>query len=235
MLLFYVRHGDPIYNPDSLTELGRSQADALVKRMRRIAPDRIFASSSTRAIQTAQPTADALGKEITVMDWCNEGHAWHDFTVVYEDGKRRWPFYDCEMRKLFCTEEMRRFGKEWYRHPKVAETRIPEGVARVAKGTDEFLLSLGYRHVENGYIAENPNDERIAWFAHQATGLAVMSHLLDIPYPELCMRFDMGHTGVTAIDFAGDGFVVPRVMQWSNDSHLFADDGEPCYQNKLEF
>lgn len=33
MLLFFVRHGDPIYHPDSLTELGERQAEALVKRM----------------------------------------------------------------------------------------------------------------------------------------------------------------------------------------------------------
>ena len=32
MLLYYVRHGDPIYNPDSLTELGHSQADALDRK-----------------------------------------------------------------------------------------------------------------------------------------------------------------------------------------------------------
>ena len=31
MLLFFVRHGDPIYQPDSLTELGKQQAEALVQ------------------------------------------------------------------------------------------------------------------------------------------------------------------------------------------------------------
>ena len=32
MLLFIVRHGDPIYNPDSLTPKGHLQAQALAKR-----------------------------------------------------------------------------------------------------------------------------------------------------------------------------------------------------------
>lgn len=32
MLLFYVRHGDPVYQPDSLTPLGEKQADAVAKR-----------------------------------------------------------------------------------------------------------------------------------------------------------------------------------------------------------
>ena len=38
MLLFYVRHGDPIYSPDSLTEQGQLQAEALVERMKLCAP-----------------------------------------------------------------------------------------------------------------------------------------------------------------------------------------------------
>ena len=33
MIFFYVRHGDPIYNPDSLTPLGERQAEAVAKRL----------------------------------------------------------------------------------------------------------------------------------------------------------------------------------------------------------
>ena len=30
MLFFYIRHGEPIYDPDSLTTLGHAQANALI-------------------------------------------------------------------------------------------------------------------------------------------------------------------------------------------------------------
>ena len=33
MLLFYIRHGDPVYDPDSLTPLGLKQAEAVAKRL----------------------------------------------------------------------------------------------------------------------------------------------------------------------------------------------------------
>ena len=33
MLLYIIRHGDPIYNPDCLTDLGHEQAKALVPRL----------------------------------------------------------------------------------------------------------------------------------------------------------------------------------------------------------
>lgn len=33
MILYYIRHADPIYDPDSLTPLGIRQAEALAKRL----------------------------------------------------------------------------------------------------------------------------------------------------------------------------------------------------------
>ena len=60
MLFFYIRHGDHIYNPDSLTALGQKQADALARRLSVYGVDRIYASSSNRAIQTAKPICDLL-------------------------------------------------------------------------------------------------------------------------------------------------------------------------------
>ena len=87
MLLYYIRHGDPIYDPDSLTPLGHRQAEALAKRLAVHGIDRIYASSSNRAIQTAQPTCEMVKKEMTVLDWCSEVHAWRELTTVTEDGK----------------------------------------------------------------------------------------------------------------------------------------------------
>ena len=56
MFLYYFRHGDPIYVPDSLTELGHEQAKALVKRTGYKGLDKIFSSPSIRAQMTAEPT-----------------------------------------------------------------------------------------------------------------------------------------------------------------------------------
>ena len=53
MLFFYIRHGDPTYHPDELTPLGKRQAEAIAKRLALYGIDRIFASTSNRAIQTA--------------------------------------------------------------------------------------------------------------------------------------------------------------------------------------
>ena len=234
MLLFYVRHGHPTYNPDCLTEAGFKEADALVCRMKRINPDKIFASTSTRAIQTAEPTAKHLGKEITLLDWCKEGHAWRDFTVKKEDGNFTWAFSHKPHIELFSSKEIRDLGEEWYSHPAFGE-RFEKGIKRIKTETYAFLEEQGFRHTEKGYEVVKPNKERIALFAHQGFGLAFLSAVLDIPYPILCTRFDMTYTGITVIDFSGEDVVIPKMLQLSNDSHLFASDMETVYNNGHSF
>ena len=236
MLLFYIRHGDPIYNPDSLTPRGQRQAEALAKRFGVYGLDRIFTSDSTRAVLTAKPTCELLGLPHTECPWANEGRAWDNMCVIYESGHREYVFEDPAMRELFVSNEMVALGYDWGTHEAFRDSTIPTCVAAVQQDTDAFLASLGYRRdpARHVYIAENPTEERVALFAHQAIGTAILSGILDMPYPQYCTRFDMGHTGVTAIEFREkNGIVIPRVLQLSNDSHLYREGLPTVYQNRL--
>lgn len=94
MLLFVVRHGDPIYNPDSLTPKGHLQAKALAKRFAVNGLDKIYSSPMIRAQQTAQPTCEILGKELKIEPWTSESLAAADFFVNRKtDGVRGWVFH----------------------------------------------------------------------------------------------------------------------------------------------
>lgn len=53
MFLYYIRHGDPIYAPDGLTELGHKQAKALAKKLALYGLEEIYSSTPIRARQTA--------------------------------------------------------------------------------------------------------------------------------------------------------------------------------------
>ena len=103
MLFYYVRHGDPIYNPDSLTPLGSRQAEAVAKRLALYGVDKIFSSTSNRAIMTATPTSKLLKKEIVPLDFANEGHIWSEFTVTKNE-KTEWIFQNNESKMLFEDE-----------------------------------------------------------------------------------------------------------------------------------
>ena len=135
------------------------------------------------------------------------------------------------------SREISSLGREWYEHPAFEGTRLKEGIQRVQGETCAFLASLGYEHNDDGtYTSIRENSERVALFAHQGFGLAFLSCVLDIPYPQFCTHFDMGHTGMTVIYFPEtQGNVVPKVLQLSNDSHLYKDGLPLNYQNWLRF
>lgn len=107
MILYFIRHGDPIYNPDSLTTLGHLQADALAKRLSRYNIDEIYTSSSNRAKQTAEPTCKLLHKEMKILDWCNEEHTWNEFAYTDKHGLS-WIFQNPEMRKFLVSNEIKK-------------------------------------------------------------------------------------------------------------------------------
>jgi probable phosphoglycerate mutase len=185
---------------------------------------------------TATPTAKALGKEIEILDWCNESYSAKALFYTGSDGGRDWIFRHRESRPVLVSDEVRKLDREWYKHPFFDKMPwLCDEMARMRKETDAFMLSLGYRHEGNGYIVERPNNDRVALFAHQGFGLEFLSTLLDIPYSQFATRFDMGHSGMTVIEFSGDGFVVPKVLQLSNDSHLYREGLPTDYQNRIRF
>ncbi len=237
MLLFYVRHGDPVYQPDGLTELGKKQAESLVHRMKECKPDKIFASSSNRAILTAKPTAQYLNKDIELLEWCHEDYAWKEFSVLNKASERTWCFNDNKFKRIFNSDEVRKMDKEWYEHLIFQDTLFKSGIQRVQSEVDNFMLSLGYKHdrYNNEYIPVRDNNDRIALFAHQGFGLVFLSCLLDIPYPLIAMRFDMSHSNITVIEFKGDDVVIPKVLQLSNDSHVLYSGLSTDYQNRIHF
>lgn len=237
MLFFYIRHGDPIYNPDSLTPLGERQAEAVAKRLALYGIDRIFASTSNRAIQTAAPTAQLLKKDITQLDFCNENHAWKDFTVVRET-VRRWIFQDKEARRLLCSKEVLDLKDKWYTHPAFTDYAFEKGIRRVTEESDKFFRELGYEHISGTgtYKVLKDNNERVALFAHQGFGFAFLSSILDIPYPVFTMHFDTTHSGVTVINFQEeDGIAIPKILTLSNDSHIYREGLPTNYNNMLRF
>lgn len=235
MLFFYIRHGDPIYDPDSLTPLGMKQAEAVAKRLSLFGIDQIFSSSSNRAIQTAQPTCDLLKKEMTLLDFCREDYAWNELTRKTPTGNI-WLFEDWDSKLLFSEESIVQLADKWYDHPKLKSQNFKKGIDRISTESDRFFLSLGYEHIKSSgkYKVIQPNNDRVALFAHQGFGIAFLSCLLDIPYPLFCNHFDMCHSGMTVIEFREvDGYAIPKILTLSSDSHLYRE-GLPLDYNHTE-
>lgn len=227
MRLYFVRHGEPIYDPDSLTPLGEKQAEALSKWFLSRQPEKIYASSSNRAVQTALPTCRLLDKEPILCDWAHESLAFEDFHAIDDQGKKQWILEVPSTIRQFISPEVTALGQQWYTHPYFAQTGYAAGVNRINKAVDSFMEEQGLRHDRENhcYHIVGNTPERVALFAHYGAGLAILSSLMDIPYNVFCPRFNFALTGVTEIYFHphGNGMVVPQITQLSGTPHLYRE------------
>ena len=127
---------------------------------------------------------------------------------------------------------------DWYRYPALKDLPFEAGIKRIQAEVDALMAKWGYVHDPENccYIAERPNDSRVALFAHEGFGKAFMSCLLDIPYPLLSTRLDLGHSQFSVIEFPNSvGSVIPHILQYSNDSHLYREGLPTNYQNRVRF
>ena len=236
MLLFIIRHGDPIYDPDSLTEKGKLQAAAVGRRLALHGLDRIYASPMIRAQQTAQPACDLLHKKAEILDWTSEGKAWEDFACLNERGRKEWSFHQITPAHL-KDPAILALGDRWYEaEPFCRAPRAKEGYERIQKASDEWLEGLGYKREGNIYRILKPNDERVAVFCHQGFGTTWLSHLLAINPPLFWSCFDINHSSVTILQFANneDGWTSPYCLSLSDNSHLYAERLPLQHSNSID-
>ena len=236
MLLYYIRHADPVYSPDSLTPLGKKQADAVGKRLEASGIDKIFASSSNRAKMTASPLSELIKKPITVLDWCNENYAWQEFSKTQENGETEWIYNIPSVKEKFCSKEILSLGNSWYHHPFFDE-KVGKGVERINRETDKFLSDFGLEHDrETGtYFVKENCEEKVALFAHYGFGMAFLSSVLDIPYPLFSIRTSINHSGISVIELKGKkgDKIIPRMLVHSSESHLYKEGIPTKYNNEF--
>jgi probable phosphoglycerate mutase len=236
MLLFYIRHGDPIYSPDSLTPLGERQAESVAKRLALFGIDEVYSSSSNRAMQTALPTCEITKKELKILDFLNENNITEHFCIPMEGSKPKWVWAHPDTAELLLRRDVREMGDEWYKHPEFEKYHYEDMILPINRQIDEFIASHGYEHdKEKGLyrVKERHAEKRIAIFAHECMAKLFFSHVLDIPFPYYAEHFEMKHTGMTVVRFddgaSAGGDTAPRkyararVLTLSNDSHLYRD------------
>lgn len=196
MRIVFVRHGEPDYTHDCLTEQGKLQALAAAERLREEGIEEIFSSPLGRAAETAATTAELLKLPVKTLDYMRELH-WGstDGTPLPSDG-HPWDLAD-----LLAGEGWDLTNPGWREHPYFRNNRVTENVDMVAQRTDEWLLSLGYERNGAFYRCVRPDDRQktVALFSHGGSSAAAMGHILNLPFPYACGLFHLEFTGITII------------------------------------
>ena len=234
MLLYIIRHGDPNYETDSLTERGVLQAEAVGKRMADAGITRVFSSPMGRARQTAEPTCRLLGLEYTVEPWAHE----------IGDEHRLTPYPDGELKSVSLVDRVhfRRDGgidlsyERAFEAPGFSTSGMKAAQDTITEGGRDFLERLGYKEENGVYRILAPSDDKVALFCHAGMGRIFVSQLLHIPLHLMWAGFNYTHSGVTIIEFRNSktGYTVPRLLCYSDMSHLYAAGLDMKYCGKTE-
>ena len=72
MRILFIRHGDPDYLNDTLTEKGCREADLLAKRAVTLQMGECYMSPLGRAQRTAKPCLEAVNCEAETLSWLQE-------------------------------------------------------------------------------------------------------------------------------------------------------------------
>lgn len=219
MLLYVIRHGDPDYANDSLTERGFEQAEALGKRLEYSKINRVFSSPNGRARKTAEPTCRRLGLDMTIENWMSEDLN----TGLSHKEASGWCFWIDDA--LAKSDETLAYGDRWYDAPAYADSVDPETRFReIMAASDDFTERLGYRREGRVYRVIRKNEEKVAAFCHMGTGLTWIAYMLGISPALFWSSFDISTSGVTILDFGRgeEGTIsAPACLCHSDLSHMY--------------
>ncbi len=198
MKIYFIRHGDPDYKNDCLTDLGRRQAAALAERLSGSGIEAIYSSTNGRAMQTAEYTASRLGLPVTPLDYMRE-IGWKPIgDEPLPANGNPWNIAD-----IFAAEGRTLRDPEWRTLYPFSMSVVSERYPLVTGRFDGLLSDLGYQREGEYYRATGTHPyHTVAIFSHGGSSSAVLSHILNIPFPQVCGSFRLSCTSVTVVELS---------------------------------
>ncbi|MGN1024465.1 MAG: histidine phosphatase family protein [Lachnospiraceae bacterium] len=222
MRLIFIRHGEPDYTTDTLTENGKKEAAALARRTRRWDVDEFYASPLGRAQETAAPTLEALHRTATTCSWLQE------FNFPIRDPLTGADHCPWDLMPQYFTADPMLYDREEWVHAALYRDN-PEIASRweeVKAGLDEILAKYGYTrtglyyqfaepdgsvlpaeakdlqlHGTRNYVVRDADDEKtVVLFCHLGVTCVCLAYLLGISPVVLWQGTCIPPTGVTIVN-----------------------------------
>ncbi len=248
MKLLIIRHGDPDYTNDTLTERGWKEAEALAKRMASMEIKDIYVSPLGRARDTASCTLAALNRRPTkICGWMREFPATLEYKdnqtllAAYPDAKQRadGSYYNSiawDILPAYWTEHKEYFDKDGWRKSEVAAYSDMVGCYdTVIENFDALLAKHGYQRHRNYYHVTRANKDTLAFFCHFGLECVLLSHLFGISPFLLWHGTAFAPSSVTTVytEERQKGIAFFRAGQLGDISHLYAAGIEPSFSARF--
>jgi len=252
MRLLFIRHGDPDYANDTLTDIGISEARALAAHIQELNIDEIYLSPLGRARDTAGYSLRALGLDVdsTVADrtygWLREFDATVDVPAMpeYLEAYPNSVLPDGSLRKRIVWDMVPSYlnrHPEYYetwdwRDTKLArDTDIIDKYDGVCKGIDDILAGYGYVRDGMGYRVEREYTGTLAFFCHFGVTCVILSHLMNVSPFGLWHGTCLAPTSVSEVysEERQQGYALFRAWKLGDIRHLTLEGLEPSFSARF--
>lgn len=235
MRILFIRHGDPDYVNDTLTEKGHREAALLAERAEELNLGRCFVSPLGRARDTAAYCLKKTGYTARTLDWLEEFPARLDLNKVpqlrkaYPNSRMKdgeyVPRVVWDMAPAYWTEYEEYFDCRKWRETEVC--RNSDAVAtydRVTEAFDRFLADFGYVREKAHYRVEKANTDTITFFCHFGVTCVLLSRLWNVSPFILWHSLALAPTSVTEVvtEEREEGTAYFRGLKLGDVSHLYA-------------
>ncbi|MCD8105705.1 MAG: histidine phosphatase family protein [Lachnospiraceae bacterium] len=239
MKLLIIRHGDPDYSIDSLTEKGWREAELLSERVAKLDVRDFYVSPLGRAKDTASPTLKKMNRTAAECDWLREFSP----RINRPDRENSPVSWDWLPQDWTADERFYRYDR-WYEPPIMRKAGVKEEYDRVTGCFDGLLQQYGYVRDGHLYRAEQGNNDTIVFFCHFGVGCVLLSHLIGASPMVLWHGLCAAPSSVTTVvtEERRKGIVSFRASAFGDISHLYAKDEPPafaarfseCFENENE-
>lgn len=227
MQILIVRHGDPDYSIDSLTETGWKEAKLLAERLSKIDMKEIYVSPLGRAQDTARPTLEKTGRTAVTLEWLREFSP--QILRPDAEGKRKisWDW----LPQDWTAQEELLDRDTWHTNPVFTEADVKKEYDRVISNFDEFLAQHGYVREGKIYRVEHANRDTIVLICHFGLECVLLSHLMNVSPMVLWHGMCAAPTSVTSIytEERREGIASFRVNCFGDTSHLYVAGEAPSF------
>lgn len=227
MRIIFIRHGDPDYVNDSLTDKGVREAKLLSERIDswNTKQMQFYCSPLGRAQKTASYTLEKLNREATTFEWMKE------FSYFIDDpttGRHGVPW---DFMPEYWTEIPQMYDKEDWKKADIYRSNpdLLPAYQEACEGLDRLISEYGYKRYHNYYINTGAKqDDTIVIFCHLGIICVMMSHLLGISPALLFHSLYLAPTSVTilATEERRNNIACFRAQAIGDTAHLLFG-GEP--------
>ena len=159
MKLLIVRHGDPDYDIDSLTEKGWKEVEYLSQKLSKL-DVKAFYIPLGRAKDTAAPTSKKMGRTATECEWLKE----FPCQIWRPDVKdKKIIAWDWLPQDWMADERFFQYD-HWFENEAMQEGHVKEEYDRVIGEFDKLLAKHGYER-KGHYYKERSQPLNILWFS----------------------------------------------------------------------